>query len=284
MCDRRLDHSAKSPPSPSRATAPPVLRRWRPSRVAATSPSLLARLSNVPRTTSTRRESGRDASGPLHVSVVGQSRPRSSGRATRSSRRSWTDSRTSAMRSMRYRRRRGSRSTRCCWNSAGCGWRCCSAALPSSAWRTPAAVAAGLEEERIEVLAQWPTSQRFGPLERACLAFAEQFVIDVAGLDDAVAGAVVEHLGEQGLADFASALVGRRATAASPAHLAAPVRARVVSDGSRSPRVSDGARAVARLRQALSAWQAAVVRLAAVDPVTTELVRLRCARYHDCRT
>ena len=75
------------------------------------------------------------------------------------------------------------------------------------AWRTPAAVAAGLEEERIEVLAHWPTSQRFGPLERACLAFAEQFVIDVAGLDDAVAGAVVEHLGEQGLADFASALL-----------------------------------------------------------------------------
>ena len=57
-----------------------------------------------------------------------------------------------------------------------------------------------------------------------------------------------------------------------------------MSDGRRSPRVSDGARAVPRLRQALSAWQAAVVRLAAVDPVTTELVRLRCARYHDCRT
>ena len=75
------------------------------------------------------------------------------------------------------------------------------------AWRTPAAVAAGLEEERIEALAQWPTSQRFGPRERACLAFAEQFVIDVAGLDDAVAGAVIEHLGEEGLADFASALL-----------------------------------------------------------------------------
>jgi alkylhydroperoxidase family enzyme len=75
------------------------------------------------------------------------------------------------------------------------------------AWRTPAAVAAGLEEERIEVLAHWPTSPRFGPRERACLAFAEQFVIDVAGLDDAIAGSVVEHLGEQGLADFASALL-----------------------------------------------------------------------------
>jgi len=39
-----------------------------------------------------------------------------------------------------------------------------------------------------------------------------------------------------------------------------------------------------RLKQALNAWQAAVVRLDAVDPVITELVRLRCARYHDCRT
>ena len=54
------------------------------------------------------------------------------------------------------------------------------------AWRTPAAVSAGLEEERIEALAHWPTSQRFGPRERACLAFAEQFVIDVAGLDDSL--------------------------------------------------------------------------------------------------
>ena len=57
-----------------------------------------------------------------------------------------------------------------------------------------------------------------------------------------------------------------------------------MSDGSRSPRVSDGVKAAPPLRDALAAWQAAVVRLAAVDPVTTELVRLRCARYHDCRT
>ena len=43
-------------------------------------------------------------------------------------------------------------------------------------------------------------------------------------------------------------------------------------------------RLAAPLRQALAAWAAAVVRLDAVDPVTTELVRLRCARYHDCHT
>jgi hypothetical protein len=57
-----------------------------------------------------------------------------------------------------------------------------------------------------------------------------------------------------------------------------------VSERDRMPRVADGVRAAPRLRQALSAWQAAVVRLDAIDPVTTELVRLRCARYHDCRT
>ena len=38
------------------------------------------------------------------------------------------------------------------------------------------------------------------------------------------------------------------------------------------------------LRQALTGWQAAVVRLDAVDAVTTELVRLRCAEHHDCHT
>ena len=43
--------------------------------------------------------------------------------------------------------------------------------------------------------------------QRACLAFTEQFVIDVAGLDDATAGAVRDELGEQGLVDFVSALL-----------------------------------------------------------------------------
>ena len=38
----------------------------------------------------------------------------------------------------------------------------------------------------------------FGPRERACLAFAEQFVIDVAGLDDAMPARSSSDLGEQG--------------------------------------------------------------------------------------
>lgn len=38
------------------------------------------------------------------------------------------------------------------------------------------------------------------------------------------------------------------------------------------------------LRNALMQYAAAAVRLGSVDPVTTELVRLRCARWHNCRT
>lgn len=52
----------------------------------------------------------------------------------------------------------------------------------------------------------------------------------------------------------------------------------------RTVRVPRGARADADLLGALIEWQAAAVRQDAVDPVTTELVRLRCARHHDCHT
>lgn len=52
----------------------------------------------------------------------------------------------------------------------------------------------------------------------------------------------------------------------------------------RSRRVSAGVRGSSDLRSALNTWQATVMRLDAVDPVTTELVRLRCATHHDCHT
>jgi alkylhydroperoxidase family enzyme len=75
------------------------------------------------------------------------------------------------------------------------------------ATRTPAAVAAGLEERAVADLARWTTSPAIGPTARACLAFTEQWVVDVAGMDDATAGAVRDQVGDQGLADFASALL-----------------------------------------------------------------------------
>ena len=52
----------------------------------------------------------------------------------------------------------------------------------------------------------------------------------------------------------------------------------------RQRRIPDGVKASEDVGRPLDAWQAAVVRLSRLDPITTELVRLRCARYHDCHT
>jgi len=49
-------------------------------------------------------------------------------------------------------------------------------------------------------------------------------------------------------------------------------------------RIPPDVRVTASLRDALEEWQASVVVLDRMDPVTTELVRLRAAAYHDCRT
>ena len=73
--------------------------------------------------------------------------------------------------------------------------------------RTPTAVAAGLVEAKALDVAQWPTSPQFSNVERACLAFAEWFVIDVASIPDEMALNVVEHLGDEGARTFVTALL-----------------------------------------------------------------------------
>lgn len=64
-----------------------------------------------------------------------------------------------------------------------------------------------LDPELVADLAAWPTSPRFDATQRACLAFTEQWVIDVAGIDDATALAVVDHLGGEGFANFVHGLL-----------------------------------------------------------------------------
>ncbi len=56
-------------------------------------------------------------------------------------------------------------------------------------------------------LATWHDSAAYTAVQRACLAFTDQFVVDVASLDDATAAAVAGHLGDEGLVDFANALL-----------------------------------------------------------------------------
>ena len=52
----------------------------------------------------------------------------------------------------------------------------------------------------------------------------------------------------------------------------------------RTPRVPRGSDRDADLHGALMRFAAAAVRNDGIDPVTTELVRMRCATHHDCHT
>jgi alkylhydroperoxidase family enzyme len=65
--------------------------------------------------------------------------------------------------------------------------------------RTPAAIAAGLDEGMVSELAQWPTSDRFDARLRACLGYAEQVLLDAQGVSDDQATAVVAAMGDGGL-------------------------------------------------------------------------------------
>jgi alkylhydroperoxidase family enzyme len=72
--------------------------------------------------------------------------------------------------------------------------------------RTGRAAAAGLDEAKVAELPRWPTSPRFDARERACLALAEQFVIDANGVTDEQVADVTAHLGPRGCYAFVQAL------------------------------------------------------------------------------
>lgn len=61
------------------------------------------------------------------------------------------------------------------------------------------ALDAGLTEDQVSALPQWPTSPLFSDAHRAALAFAEQFVIDVEGIGSELRDAVADHFEVAGL-------------------------------------------------------------------------------------
>lgn len=65
---------------------------------------------------------------------------------------------------------------------------------------------ARLDARKLAALPTWPTAPQFTPCERACLEFAEQFVMDPHGISDAQAAAVSAHLGAAGLVALTEAL------------------------------------------------------------------------------
>lgn len=72
--------------------------------------------------------------------------------------------------------------------------------------RSAEAEAAGLTEEKIRAIPQWPTSELFTAIDRACLGLAEQFVIDVGGVSDEDVARVADALGPAGLYGFVQCL------------------------------------------------------------------------------
>jgi alkylhydroperoxidase family enzyme len=73
--------------------------------------------------------------------------------------------------------------------------------------RTAAASDAGLTEERIGRLPRWPSDPSFSAEERACIGFAEQFVIDHNQISDDDVRELTELLTAEGVVTFTTALV-----------------------------------------------------------------------------
>jgi alkylhydroperoxidase family enzyme len=63
------------------------------------------------------------------------------------------------------------------------------------------------DADLIAQLPLWPSSSAFSARERACLAFVEQFIIDVASMPDHLVDDVTHALGDIELIDFTHVLL-----------------------------------------------------------------------------
>jgi alkylhydroperoxidase family enzyme len=139
--------------------------------------------------------------------------------------------------------------------------------------------------DKLAALSQWPTSPLFSDAERAVLGFTEQFIMDVAGVSEEQRKSLGEHLDPAELGGFVMALYlldyGQRVEMALDRLFpGTPVAAFAQRDkaGSSGP----PARGLS-LQSDVDALLMAIARLDSLDMVTTEVVRLRGARRHNCR-
>ncbi|HEV2258576.1 MAG TPA: carboxymuconolactone decarboxylase family protein, partial [Streptosporangiaceae bacterium] len=146
-------------------------------------------------------------------------------------------------------------------------------------------------EAKLAALPDYPSSPLFSSAERDVVSLAEQFVIDVGGTTEDMRAELTGGFGADGARELVTAiyvveftqrlqLIAARllgdAVAAPSGSVAAPADSLAAAADSL-------AAADASPAGLLDAYQAAVVRGSTLDPVTTELVRLRCARTHHCR-
>jgi AhpD family alkylhydroperoxidase len=145
--------------------------------------------------------------------------------------------------------------------------------------RSPYADVTVVPEFKLLALPGYPGSPLFSAAERDILAFTEQFLMDVGGTDATARAGLIEHFGADGARELVSAIYVVEFTQRLQL-----IAARVLDDDASSPTlVSPPPAGDASPADLLTAYQAAVVRGSTLDPMTTELIRLRCARTHRCR-
>jgi AhpD family alkylhydroperoxidase len=121
----------------------------------------------------------------------------------------------------------------------------------------------------------------FSSAERTVVSLAEQFVMDVGGTTEEMRAGLVGCFGADGARELVTAVYVIEFTQRLQL-----IAARLLDDAPVPRPASAEAAPVsvdASPAELLHAYQAVVMRDNAVDPVTTELVRLRCARTHHCR-
>ncbi len=120
-------------------------------------------------------------------------------------------------------------------------------------------------------IASWRSSE-LPSADRAVLEFAEQFVLDVSACTDEQRGAAMAALGADAFPFVQVLYVADFGT-----------RMRAAWQQLFDVDPSAGSDATVDLWPALESFMSAVARLDHLDPLTTEIVRLRGARAHNCR-
>ena len=175
--------------------------------------------------------------------------------------------------------------------------------LALGAHRMSEAVEAGWDESRVAELASWWQSARFTPDERACLALAEQFVLDAKGITGGEVAPARAALGDAGVVALALALAlfdgftrFQKMLGIAEAHAPSPPSKRrdlrvVAKPGMRialpKPLGADPiqASALAHQPEALAAFMQLYGTLwsrGLLDHSTKEMARIRSARTVDC--
>lgn len=65
---------------------------------------------------------------------------------------------------------------------------------------------AAVDPEAIAVLSAWPSNPHFDEVDRACIALAEQYVIDIHGVTDSMIENLTELIGPEGVVTLTTAL------------------------------------------------------------------------------